>query len=96
MPSKTISNGLVSAKVAALMEGVLRTMFLCKLKIPLVLFAALGVLGTGWGGVSFRAVAKDGQQQIAPASRQEERGRQDEPARGKQNGVGEEHDAAGG
>lgn len=49
----------VSAPVAALTEGVLRAMLLSKLKITLVLLAVIGVVGTGVGGVSFRAGADD-------------------------------------
>jgi RNA polymerase sigma factor (sigma-70 family) len=70
---QALTTGLVSAKVAALTEGVLRTMFLSKLKIALVLCALIGVVGTGLGGLFFRVVAGDqpalpgGQQQAAQA-----------------------------
>jgi RNA polymerase sigma factor (sigma-70 family) len=55
---RALTSGLVSAKVAALTEGVLKAMLLNKLKIPIALLA-IGVVGTGLGGVSFRAAATD-------------------------------------
>jgi RNA polymerase sigma factor (sigma-70 family) len=65
----------VSAPVVALTEGVLRTMLLSKLKITALLLVVIGLAGTGLGGVSFRAAAKDqpagqtGQHQDAQADR---------------------------
>jgi len=43
------AGGMVSAKVTALAEGVMHTMFLSKLKIATALVLAIGVLGTGTG-----------------------------------------------
>jgi RNA polymerase sigma factor (sigma-70 family) len=70
---QALTTGLVSAKVTALMEGVVKAMLLNKLKMTLVSFAVIGVVGTGLGGLSYRAVANDdtarqsGQQQVAQA-----------------------------
>jgi RNA polymerase sigma factor (sigma-70 family) len=49
----------VSAPVIALTEGVLRTMVLSKLKIIALLSVVIGLGGTGLGGLSIRAAAKD-------------------------------------
>jgi RNA polymerase sigma factor (sigma-70 family) len=46
---QALTTGLVSAEVAALTEGVLKAMFLTKLKSGMALFLALGVLGAGLG-----------------------------------------------
>jgi hypothetical protein len=51
--------GVVSAAVAALTEGVLKTMLLNKLKITVVLLAVLGAVGLGWGSMSYRTLAND-------------------------------------
>jgi RNA polymerase sigma factor (sigma-70 family) len=61
---------VVSAPVAALAEGVLRTMLLSKLKISAMLLVLIGVVGTGWG--DYGSLASDlpavqGEQQIAQA-----------------------------
>jgi hypothetical protein len=70
---QALTTGLVSAKVAALTEGVVKAMLLNKLKMTLVSVAVIGVIGTGLGGLSFRAAASDklgvqtGQQQVAQA-----------------------------
>jgi len=50
--------GLVSASVAALTEGVLRTMLLTKLKTAAVALLTLTVLGTGAGLLARRAFAE--------------------------------------
>jgi RNA polymerase sigma factor (sigma-70 family) len=49
--------GLVSASVASLTEGVLRAMFLTKVKITAAALLALAVLGTGAGLWTHRALA---------------------------------------
>jgi RNA polymerase sigma factor (sigma-70 family) len=49
--------GAISPYVAALTKGVLRTMFLTKLKLAAVLMLAVGVAGTGAGVLSFQALA---------------------------------------
>jgi RNA polymerase sigma factor (sigma-70 family) len=70
---QAVTTGLISAPVAALTKGVLQAMFLNKLKTALVLCAVIGAVGTGVGGVSFRAAANDDpaaknrRQQVAPA-----------------------------
>lgn len=48
---------IVSAQVAAITEGVMKTMLLSKLKIGVVLLAAIGIAGTGWG--NYRTLAND-------------------------------------
>jgi RNA polymerase sigma factor (sigma-70 family) len=47
-----------SAKVAALTEGVLKTMFLTKLKIAALVFLTLALLGTGIGMLAIPAMAE--------------------------------------
>ena len=59
---QALTTGLISTKVAALTEGVLKAMLLSKLKITLVLCAVVGVVGSGLGGISLRAIAKEGWQ----------------------------------
>ena len=48
---QTAAAGLVSAQVAALSEGVLRMMFVAKLKTVTVLFAGVAAVGLGTGGL---------------------------------------------
>lgn len=55
---KTAAAGLVSAKVVALTEGVLKAMLLTKLKIATGLLLAVGILGTGAGLVTHKALAE--------------------------------------
>jgi RNA polymerase sigma factor (sigma-70 family) len=79
----------VSAPVAALTEGVLKAMLLSKLKITLVLFAVIGVVGAGLGGVSFRARAGDqpavpsGPQQVAQADGKQSKAQQSKDGNAK-------------
>jgi len=54
---QAVAAGLTSADVAALTEGVLRTMFYLKLKIATAVCLTLAVLATGLGVVSYRALA---------------------------------------
>jgi RNA polymerase sigma factor (sigma-70 family) len=49
--------GLISAKAAALTEGVLKTMLLSKLKVAVAVLLAIGALGIGASGLSYRSVA---------------------------------------
>jgi hypothetical protein len=49
--------GVVSASVAALMEGVLQAMLLTKLKIAAVVLLTVGSLGTGAGVCTYHALA---------------------------------------
>jgi RNA polymerase sigma factor (sigma-70 family) len=51
------ANGVVSAPVAALTEGVLKAMLMSKLKIAVTLVLAVGLVGLGWG--AYRTQAAD-------------------------------------
>jgi RNA polymerase sigma factor (sigma-70 family) len=51
--------GLISAKAAALTEGVLQTMLLSKLKAAVVLMLTIGGLGIGASALPFRTVAAE-------------------------------------
>jgi RNA polymerase sigma-70 factor (ECF subfamily) len=51
------ATGVVSATVAALTEGVLKTMFLAKIKTASVLLFGVGVLGLGTGGLLYQSRA---------------------------------------
>jgi RNA polymerase sigma factor (sigma-70 family) len=55
---KTVAAGVISTKVAALADGVLKTMLLAKLKIAAVLFLAVGVAGLGTGLCAQRLLAE--------------------------------------
>jgi RNA polymerase sigma factor (sigma-70 family) len=50
--------GLVSAKVVALTEGVLRTMLLTKLKVPMAVLLVLGIACYGFGSLTYPATAE--------------------------------------
>jgi RNA polymerase sigma factor (sigma-70 family) len=54
------ATGLISAKVAALTEGVLKAMLLTKLKIATVLLLVVGILGVSLGGLTPMAVVQAG------------------------------------
>jgi RNA polymerase sigma factor (sigma-70 family) len=54
-----VASGVLSARVAALTEGVLRTMFLSKVKFTAALVLLLGVMGSGAGFLGFAARATD-------------------------------------
>ncbi len=60
--------GLVSASVAALIEGVLHTMYLSKLKFVTAALLALAMLGTGVGVVSYHTLAGQPDQARRPVS----------------------------
>jgi tetratricopeptide (TPR) repeat protein len=45
---QAVATGAISAKVAALTEGVMKTMFLTKLKIATAVMLIAGILGGGW------------------------------------------------
>jgi RNA polymerase sigma factor (sigma-70 family) len=49
--------GAISAQAVALMEGVLKTMFLTKLKITTTIVLGMGLLGISWGLYPTRAAA---------------------------------------
>jgi hypothetical protein len=51
--------GAVSARVAAITEGVLKTMFTSKIKWALAVVLAVGLIGSGWGVFSTRAAPAD-------------------------------------
>jgi RNA polymerase sigma factor (sigma-70 family) len=55
-----VAAGLISAQVAALTEGVLKVMFLAKLKMATAVLVGVAVLGLGTGGVLYRANAQPG------------------------------------
>ena len=49
--------GVVSHKVAFLAEGVLKTMFLTKIKTAIATLLVAGIIGTGATGLAYRAIA---------------------------------------
>jgi RNA polymerase sigma factor (sigma-70 family) len=51
------ASGVISVSVAALMEGVLKSMLLTKLKIATAVVLAVGLLGTGAGWLTHQALA---------------------------------------
>ncbi|HEV2947712.1 MAG TPA: sigma-70 family RNA polymerase sigma factor [Gemmataceae bacterium] len=66
--------GLISADVAALTKGVLKSMLLSKLKTATAVFLTLGVIGLGGGAISYSLMAGEepkGQQERLPASSQQ-------------------------
>ena len=68
---QTAATGLVSANVAALTEGVLKTMLLSKLKVAAAVLLAIGALGIGASAFPYRTVAAE------PASKSAARGQDD-------------------
>jgi RNA polymerase sigma factor (sigma-70 family) len=58
---QTAATGIISAKVAALTEGVLKTMFLTKLKVTMAVLLVVGVVGAGVGatGLVYTTQAQD-------------------------------------
>jgi hypothetical protein len=74
-----VAAGVISAKVIALTEGVLKAMLLTKLKIATAVMLAVGVTGAGAGGVAYRmqvALASGAGQEELPNG-QEQRPRQE-------------------
>ncbi len=69
--------GLISAPVAALTEGVIKTMLLKKLKLATVLFLMVSAAGMGAGGLIYRAHAAKPTTQAAPPAA--ERAADDKP-----------------
>jgi len=51
--------GLISAKAAALTEGVLRTMLLTKIKMTVAVLLVIGALGIGASGLPYRTAAAE-------------------------------------
>jgi RNA polymerase sigma factor (sigma-70 family) len=62
------TTGAVSARVAALTEGVIRTMFVAKVKSVAVLLAVVVALGTGLAGWGWLALAEAGNAEKEPAA----------------------------
>jgi len=56
---QTAGVGLISAKAAALTEGVLRTMLLSKIKVAVVITLVIGALGIGASALPYRTVAAE-------------------------------------
>lgn len=56
---QTAAAGLISAKAAALTEGVLKSMLLSKLKVAVALLLAIGALGIGASALPDRTVAAE-------------------------------------
>ncbi|HEV3236838.1 MAG TPA: sigma-70 family RNA polymerase sigma factor [Gemmataceae bacterium] len=61
------ATGLVSAKVVALTEGVLRTMLLTKLKVATAVLLGLGIACYGFSSLTYPASAQQGQAVKPPA-----------------------------
>jgi RNA polymerase sigma factor (sigma-70 family) len=61
------ATGLVSAKVVALTEGVLRTMLLTKLKVATAVLLVLGIAFCGIASLTHTATAQQGQPEKPPA-----------------------------
>jgi RNA polymerase sigma factor (sigma-70 family) len=61
------ATGLVSAKVVALTEGVLRTMLLTKLKVATAVLLVLGIVCYGIGTLTHTATAQQAQAEKPPA-----------------------------
>jgi RNA polymerase sigma factor (sigma-70 family) len=76
---KTAAAGVVSERVAALMEGVLKSMFLAKLKLAVAVALTVAVLGSGAGvlmqGTPAAVGASPPQQEPAPPAAQAPKGR---------------------
>ena len=71
------ATGLVSAHVAALTQGAVRSMFLFRLKITAALLATVALVGTGTGVLSYRLLAME----KAVAEQKEPALAADEPAK---------------
>jgi hypothetical protein len=63
---QTAAAGGISVQAIALMERVLKTMFLTKLKIVTGIVVGVGLLGISWGLYPTHAAAPDGKQEAAP------------------------------
>jgi RNA polymerase sigma factor (sigma-70 family) len=70
----TATGAAVSANILALTQGVLRTMFLNKLKAVGAVLLAAGIVGAGAGGIGYRSWAAEGPGDSAPAQAQPEQG----------------------
>src|SRR5207253_3858508 len=67
--------GVIASPVAVLAEGVLKTMFLTKLKIAAVVFLTLGVVGSGAGLFTYNALGTE----QADAKKAAEKSKEPEP-----------------
>jgi hypothetical protein len=56
---QTVAAGIIPAQVTALTEGVLKAMFLTKLKIVAVVLLLIAVAGLGLGGLAYPIQAQD-------------------------------------
>jgi hypothetical protein len=56
---QTAAVGLISAKAAALTEGVMKSMLLNKLKVAVAVLLAIGALGIGASGLPYRTAAAE-------------------------------------
>jgi hypothetical protein len=70
---------VISVKVAALTEGVLKTMLLTKLKTTIATLLVIGIVSTGATGIAYRALAADG-----PNPPQEQRAMSDQAIRNQE------------
>jgi hypothetical protein len=87
---KTIAAGALSPRVAALTEGVLKAMFLTKLKSAAAVLLVLAVAGTGLGLLGYRLQAADPpkkQEAAAPAPKAADKPKPEEKARTEPPGV---------
>lgn len=66
--------GMISVKVAALTEGVLKTMLLKKLKVATVILLAVSVLGTGAGWLTHHALAQKPTDKVAEGKKSDGEG----------------------
>jgi RNA polymerase sigma factor (sigma-70 family) len=89
---QAVAAGLISVDVAALTEGVLRTMFYTKLKIAGAVCLAVAVMGAGVGVVSYGALAAPADR--APATDQADRDGQNRVAAADGERGGEPKNAA--
>jgi RNA polymerase sigma factor (sigma-70 family) len=82
---QALTTGLVSARVGAVTEGVVKAMFLTKLKTGLALLLAVGVLGAGLGvALTYRA---DAAGPVTPARGAERKSDKDSPLGTRQPGA---------
>jgi RNA polymerase sigma factor (sigma-70 family) len=67
---KAAASGIVSANVMNLMEGVMKSMLMTKLKVTTALVLAVGVIAAGMAGFTFRLLAADEPQNSAAKAAQ--------------------------
>jgi hypothetical protein len=59
---QAVATGVISTQVAALTEGVLKSMLLSKLKVAVVMMLAVGAVGIGAGALPLRTLASGAQE----------------------------------